>query len=139
MSISNEVEKAVCYIDKTKEIDKGTGTQVRHWNPKKKINKNNTSGIRGVCYSEKLSKPWIGSLMIGGKRITRYFETKQEAIDFRHFLEKQLTDPIWEKNLMDLAELESRMNKAKVCPTCGQLIFQPEEAADGQNSDGCNV
>lgn len=130
MSISNEVEQAVYYIDKTKEIDKGTGTQVRHWNPKKKINKNNTSGIRGVCYSEKLSKPWIASLMIGGKRITRYFDTKQEAIDFRHFLEEQLTNPIWEKNLTDLAELEFQINRAKVCPTCGQLILQSEAADD---------
>ncbi len=131
MNISTEVEKAINYIDKTKEMDKGTGTQVRHWNPDKKINKNNTSGIRGVSYCEKLSKPWSASIMVSGKRICRYFETKQEAIEFRHFLEKQLTDPIWEKNLMNLAELETQIKKAKICPTCGQLIIKVE-ASDGK-------
>ena len=52
-------------------------------NCNKKIQRNNTSGFRGVKhYPEGRKKCWLGYYKVDGKMISKYFLTKNEAIEF---------------------------------------------------------
>ena len=53
-----------------------------------KTNKNNTSGVTGVCYNTK-TKRWLAHLMFNKKRYATWCKTKDEAIEARKALEEQ--------------------------------------------------
>lgn len=44
----------------------------------KKVNKNNTSGYRGVCYDKNYNR-WTGQVNVNKKHYIKHFETKEEA------------------------------------------------------------
>lgn len=44
--------------------------------------KTSTSGFKGVYY-ETRGKKWVGSLNINGEKISKRFETKEEALEYR--------------------------------------------------------
>tara|TARA_R110002012_G_scaffold79204_1_gene201757 strand:- start:1621 stop:2085 length:465 start_codon:yes stop_codon:yes gene_type:complete len=54
---------------------------------KTKMRADNTSGTTGVSY-DKRSNQWLVRLMSYGKRYCKYFKTKDEAIDYRKYLEE---------------------------------------------------
>lgn len=64
---------------------------------RKSINKNNKSGVRGVCFKQKEQK-WQADLMLRGKSMDRkHFDTKEEAIRWRKHLEEIYYEPIKER------------------------------------------
>ena len=66
-----------------------------------KINKNNTSGVRGVSKS---GNKWRARLMIAGKEKSAFFDTMEQAIAYRKYLEQTYFDPIKEKYLEQKGE-----------------------------------
>ena len=60
------------------------------------INKNNTSGVRGVTWSKR-EKKWRARLVIAGKEHCSYFNTKEKAIAYRKHLEETYFAPVVEK------------------------------------------
>lgn len=62
----------------------------------RKIGKNNTSGVKGVCYAPSL-KIWLAYMIIQGKRITKRCSTKEKAIIERQKLEEEYFKPILNK------------------------------------------
>ena len=63
---------------------------------KQKIRKNNTSGIRGVSWCER-EQMWRARLMFKRKEYNKYFKTKEEAIEYRKYLEELYYAPMIEK------------------------------------------
>lgn len=64
---------------------------------RKSLNKNNKSGIRGVCFKTREQK-WQADIVLRGKSIERkLFSTKEEAILWRMYLEEKYYDPIKER------------------------------------------
>lgn len=64
------------------------------------INKNNVSGIKGVCYSPAIKK-WIAYITFKGKKITKRFDTEKEATKCRKELEEKYFKPFLEKYKAD--------------------------------------
>ncbi len=60
------------------------------------LNKNNKSGTKGVCYSPAVKK-YIAYLTFKGKKITKRFDTEDEAIKCRKELEEKYFKPILNK------------------------------------------
>ncbi len=51
---------------------------------RKRLNRNNSTGVRGVGYYPHLyKKPWQVQIMVDGKNRSRLFATKEEAIEYR--------------------------------------------------------
>lgn len=64
---------------------------------RKSINKNNKSGVRGVCFKTREQK-WQAEITLRGRSVGRkYFNTKEEAIAHRQELEREYFDPIKER------------------------------------------
>ena len=63
---------------------------------RKNMNKNNKSGIRGVYWSNR-EKKWGAGIEFQRKIIRRFFKTKEEAIEYRKYLEQQYFDPMLKK------------------------------------------
>lgn len=64
---------------------------------KKRANKNNGSGIKGVCW-DKNRKMWKAHLYFKGERVlSERFSNKQDAIDARKEAEEKYFKPILEK------------------------------------------
>ena len=61
-----------------------------------KIRKNNTSGIRGVAYDGKHGY-WRARIMIARKEHSGCFQTKEEAIAYRKYLEDVYYEPVKER------------------------------------------
>lgn len=47
------------------------------------IYKNNKSGVKGVCIQKSLTKPWLSYWYVNGKRFSKSFEEKEQAIEYR--------------------------------------------------------
>lgn len=70
------------------------GTTITAIRPDRKLNRNNTSGVKGVYWSEREQR-WIAKIGIKGKSITLgRFATKEPAIQARLAAEKQYFGPI---------------------------------------------
>ena len=54
---------------------------------KTKMRADNKSGTTGVCYNKRDNR-WQAQLRSYGKTYSKYFKTKQEAIDYRKYLEE---------------------------------------------------
>lgn len=54
--------------------------------------KTNTSGVKGVCYDVR-GDGWQASCYVNGKRIRKYFKTKEEAIEWRQQMVEEHYDP----------------------------------------------
>lgn len=63
---------------------------------KSKININNTSGVRGIYY-DKSNKKWIGKLTCRGKTYSKTFDKKNDAINYRKYLEEKYFKSILKK------------------------------------------
>jgi len=64
---------------------------------RKNINKNNKSGVRGVCYKSSRGL-WQADLVLRGVSMERrYFKNKEDAIVWRKYLEEKYFEPIKEK------------------------------------------
>lgn len=64
---------------------------------RKNLNKNNKSGVRGVCYKTREQR-WQAEVFLRGKAVERkYFDNKEDAIAWRQHLEKKYFDPIKKK------------------------------------------
>lgn len=64
---------------------------------RKKVNKNNNTGITGVTFLPKLNK-YRARLMVCGKEVrSKYFDTKEEAAAYRKYLEKVFFTPFIEE------------------------------------------
>ena len=82
----DKARKSLGQIDGTTMV--GIGEQ--------KLRKNNTSGVRGVGY-DKQKKRWRARLMLRRSEISKYFDTKEQAIEYRKYLEQVYYDPIKQK------------------------------------------
>ena len=51
-----------------------------------KINSKNTSGFKGVSFCN-TKRRWKGYIEVNGKKISKYFKTKADAIRFRKDME----------------------------------------------------
>lgn len=73
------------------------GTIISSISPNRKINKNNTSGIKGVTYDRKRNK-WVSQIAFKRKSIKlgRY-GTKEEAVQARKKAEEELFEPVIEE------------------------------------------
>lgn len=64
---------------------------------RKNMNKNNKSGVRGVCFKSKTQR-WQADISLSGKNIgRRSFKNKEDAIAWRKYLEQEYFQPIIEK------------------------------------------
>lgn len=81
-------------IDKAREgMGQIDGTTISSID-RKKLNKNNKSGVRGVCFKSREQK-WQADITLRGKPIGRqYFDKKEDAIAWRKFLEEEYYEPI---------------------------------------------
>ena len=61
-----------------------------------KLRKNNTSGVRGVSWSKR-DKKWRARIMIRRTDISKLFETKEQAIEYRKYLEEVYYEPVKQK------------------------------------------
>lgn len=61
-----------------------------------KLQKNNTSGFRGVCYKPK-EKKWCARLMFKRKEYSKRFKSKADAIAYRKYLEDLFYEPMRRK------------------------------------------
>ena len=84
-------------IDKAREsLGQIDGTTMQGID-RKNLNKNNKSGVRGVCFKTR-EKRWQADITLRGKTIERKtFKNKEEAIAWRKYLEEKYFDPIKEK------------------------------------------
>lgn len=64
---------------------------------RKKINKNNKSGVRGVCFKQREQK-WKASIQIKGKHIGKEFDKFEDAVMYRKYLEDEYFKPIIERS-----------------------------------------
>lgn len=64
---------------------------------KQSKNKNNTSGVKGVYYSNTFKK-WYAKLTFKGKTYTKGFKSKKDAIKYRKVLEDKYFSPMLEKH-----------------------------------------
>lgn len=78
--------EAICPIDGT--TMQGIGEQ--------KIRKNNSSGIRGVSFDKKRGY-WRARLTFARKEYSGQFKTKEQAVEYRKYLEEKYYEPIKEK------------------------------------------
>lgn len=69
-----------------------------------KLRKNNTSGIKGVCFDKKTNK-YIAYVSVKGKKIRRYCSSIDEADRKRKELEKLYYEPVIE-NLNNKSKIE---------------------------------
>lgn len=61
---------------------------------RKNLNKNNKSGVRGVCFINRKQK-WRAEVMLRGQSIERrLFDKKEDAIAWRKHLEEKYFEPI---------------------------------------------
>ena len=63
---------------------------------KQKLQKNNKTGVRGVVYREREHK-WYARLTFKRKEYSKGFETKAEAVAYRHYLEELFYEPMKQK------------------------------------------
>lgn len=63
---------------------------------RKNMNKNNTSGVRGVHWNNK-EKRWVAAIEFKRTHIRKRFKTKEEAIEYRKYLEQEYFDPMLKK------------------------------------------
>lgn len=63
---------------------------------RKNLNKNNTSGVRGVHWKSREQK-WCGGIEFKRKTYKKLFDTKEEAIIYRKYLEDKFFKPILNK------------------------------------------
>lgn len=63
---------------------------------RKNMNKNNTSGVRGVYYSNRKRK-WVATIQFRRAMHKKYFDKKEDAIEYRKKLEEEYFRPILEK------------------------------------------
>lgn len=63
---------------------------------RKNLNKNNTSGVRGVHWKSREQK-WCGGIEFKRKTYKKLFDTKEEAIKYRKYLENVYFEPILNK------------------------------------------
>lgn len=84
-------------IDKAREgLGQIDGTTMQGID-RKSMNKNNKSGVRGVCFKTREQK-WQADITLRGKSVGReLFKTKEEAIKWRKYLEETYYEPIKEK------------------------------------------
>lgn len=62
----------------------------------RQLNKNNTSGTKGVCFSPAVNK-YVAYITFRGKKITKRFDNEQDAINWRKQQEEKYYKPILEK------------------------------------------
>lgn len=61
---------------------------------RKNLNKNNKSGVRGVCFQTKKQK-WQADIVLRGvSRERKLFDNKEDAILWRQYLEEKYFEPI---------------------------------------------
>ena len=82
-------------IKKYKEDYLKENTNLRNIN-NTKLYTNNTTGIKGVCFSKSENK-WIAFLTLKGKNYKKRFLKKEEAINYRKKLEEKYFKPILDK------------------------------------------
>lgn len=78
------------------------------------LNKNNKTGSKGVCYSPVVKK-YVAYLTFKGKKITKRFNTENEAIKYRKELEGKYFKPILEK-------YKKKRQIVIKCLICGKLV-----------------
>lgn len=104
------------------------GTSIGSLLAAKKIRSNNTSGITGVHYDQKLGK-WIAYISYKKKRYyLGLFVDKDDATKAREYAEQKFHDPIIEEHWNELTK--SRQDEylayLKVIPSCNsQLVGMP--------------
>lgn len=62
----------------------------------RKTNKNNTSGIKGVCFSPAVNK-YVGYITFKGKKHTKFFYDIKDAIRWREKQEEKYFKPLLDK------------------------------------------
>ena len=121
------LSEASNFLEQCKNIDKGSGTKMGAISPNRKISKKNKSGVTGVHYVPKYARPWGATIMVRGQRITRYFDTKEQAISFRKWLEDNVSLPVFNAFMSEIESKTMKPQKGQICPCCGQMV---QEAAD---------
>ncbi len=81
-------------FSKYRESNYVDGTSLSKINSK--LNKNNSSGVRGVYYDSS-SKMWVAKLTFQRKTYKKYFKSKKEAIAYRKLLEEDRFKPVLDK------------------------------------------
>lgn len=88
---TNIIQKARIEFEKENMVE---GTSIKGIS--RSINKNNVSGTKGVCYSKAVNK-YVAYITFKGKKLTKRFNTLEEAITCRKNWENIYYKPILEK------------------------------------------
>ena len=97
------IEKFETYIEKD-TFEKGT--RITTLKEGRKIRKDNTSGVRGVCWNKQVNA-WTVQMMFKGERVLyKNFKSKQDAINARKEAEEKYFKPILEKYNREVADGE---------------------------------